>query len=138
MIPYVSTRPQLVQNAVYLPEKDLYLKSTHVHDYITHTLAGNVEVMLDGGLDYVRRNVHRGTDAARIVDWCLYDNTPFSEITQKFLWGTRGVKGDQPLRWRPIASLDLDHLQAILKTQPQIRGTLAERVIKWWVKEKKV
>lgn len=132
----MKTPRRLTQNALFLPEEDLYLKSAHVHDYVTHTLADGVEVMIDGGLDYIRHSVHRGAEAARVVDWCLYDDSSWEAIAEGLLWGTYGKEGKGPLRYRPISTLELDHLRAILKTQDHIDRTLHQKVVcHWFIKK---
>ena len=53
----------LIQNAIYIPEKDFYLKSSHVHDFRTYVFEGHtdpsngrtLEISVDGGLEYSRR-----------------------------------------------------------------------------------
>ncbi len=123
---------QLVQNALWITEGDLYLKSTHRHDWTSHKLADGTLVFTDGGLAYV----HRSELPPSVVEWDLYDNDRFDLIAARLLWGTRGKDGKSPLRHRPIASFELDHLHAILKTQLQIKGTIVERVVRWWIAQK--
>ena len=127
----------LIQNAARIPEADLYLRSVHVHDFVRwQSEDGKVDYAIDGGQGlgaYVRRVGH---DGGRVFDWCLYDTDPFGLIAERLLWHTYGPEGKEPGRWRPISTLELDHLQAILKTQPHIKGTLTERVVQWWVAKK--
>ncbi len=129
----MSTPRQLTQNAIRIPSEDLYLKSSHVHDYVCHEPREGESYMVDGGLDYLRRGWGPTNKRDSFEDWSLYDDSPFDLVAERLLWGTRGPDGDQPLRHRPIATLALDHLQAILSTQAQIKGTLHERVVKYWV-----
>ena len=127
----------LIQNAAWIPEADLYLRSVNIHDFIRwQSEDGKVDYAVDGGEGrgaYVRRV---GYEGGRVFDWCLYDTDPFDLIAGRLLWGTFGKEGKEPRRWRPISSLELDHLQAILKTQPHIKGTLTERVVQHWAAEK--
>ncbi len=120
---------QLIQNALYVPEKDLYLKSTHVHDYVSIQLDDGTEVCTDGGTFYLHRTVHRD---GRVVEWDLYEDDPFERVAERLLWGTYGKPAKLPMRHRPIASFDLDHLQAILKTQSHVKGTLHQKVVYYW------
>ncbi len=124
---------RLSQNAIRIPSEDLYLKSEHVHDYMTHDGEEGCHWMVDGGLDYLRRGWGPANKRDSFEDWSLYTDSPFELVAERLLWGTRGPDGDQPLRHRPIATLALDHLQAILATQTQIKGKLAERVVQHWI-----
>jgi len=119
----------LIQQAVYSPEHGLYFKSAHVHDYVTITFADGSTYSIDGGTEYIRRGWTTGFDNARLIDMTLYGDDSFDKIVTHLLWGTRGRDGKQPLKWLPLNELETDHLQAILDTQPQIRGTIIERVI---------
>lgn len=129
----MSAPRQLSQNAIFIPSEDLYLKSVHVHDYVVHEPRPGVHWSCDGGLSYLRRGWGPINKRDSWEDWCLYEDDPFDTIAAKMLWGTRGKDGRSPLRYRPIASLELDHLQAILATQPQIKGKIVERVVQHWI-----
>jgi len=123
-------RPTLIQNAVRLLLKDgtyHYLNSAHHHDYVSYNKDG-IYGATDGGLSYIHRVVSPHSE-----DWDLYTDSPFAEVCAKLLWGTYGIKGDQPLKWKPLAECDLDHLKAILATQRRIKGGLVEKVVKHWI-----
>ncbi len=132
-------RPQLVQNAVWIAEEDVYLKSSHQHDYVSHSWTDSKGVprhlSIDGGCAYVKKvgDFHLGPD--HLVDWCLYEDSPFEAVAEALLWGTFGPKGDQPLRWRPISTLELNHLIAIRDTQHHI-SPLTRRVVEHWIDAK--
>lgn len=132
-------RPQLSQNAVYWPAADLYLKSTHVHDFVGHEIelfpGARQSLHLDGGCEY-SRVVSSGNPVYE--DFSLWEDSPFEDVCQKMLWGTYGPKGDQPRRWVPLKECETEHLQAILRTQPHVYGTVIERVIKHVLKERGV
>ena len=65
-----------------------------------------------------------GGDWDRVVDWSIDENTPYETYKERLLWGTHGIKGDQPLEFRPLSSLSVDHLQAIYTTQIQLTGKI--------------
>ncbi len=123
----------IVQNALFIPEKDIYLKSSHVHDFDSYALSGESVIFTDGGLSYIRRSQ---LPAGRVIKWDLYSNDSFETVAQRLLWQTFGPKGDQPGRHRPISTLELDHLKAILATQGHIRGTIYEEVVRYWIEKK--
>lgn len=111
----------LIQNAVMITTewpKQVFLVSSHRHDYRTYTFADGSTVSVDGGLDYVRRGFStKGLASQYGVAWVEYnlDSTePFSVIKHKLLWGTRGVDGKQPLTYVRLFDCTSKHLQAIL------------------------
>lgn len=138
MKPFVSTRPQLSQNAIFWPATGVYLKSIHVHDYTCHSdvvMGICQEVCCDGGLEY-RRVCQSGNPVYQ--DFSLWSDSPFELVADRLLWGTYGPKGDQPRRWVPLKECETDHLQAILRTQPHVYGTIMEKIIKHILKERGV
>ena len=106
---------KLLVNAIITPD-GTRLQSMNTHDYVTHTDANGEEYMLDGGLNYIRRSVNKepATDAS------VYSDDPHEIIRTVFNWGTRGCGGNEPLKWKPLESLDTEHIEAILKTQHHI------------------
>jgi hypothetical protein len=131
----------LTQQAAHIPEEGVYLKSRHVHDFVGHTWVDKTGATktfcIDGGLDYQRRVGDLDLiDAGRVVDWSIWSDDEFEVYRDHLLWGTYGPDGDQPLRWVPLKDCTLDHLKAIQRTQSHIVGTIAEKVVDWWVKEK--
>lgn len=127
-------RPRLTQNALWWPAAEVYLKSTHVHDYVGHEIelfpGARQSLALDGGCEY-SRVVSSGNPVYE--DFSLWEDSPFELVAERLLWGTFGPKGDQPRRWVPLKKCETDHLQAILRTQPHVYGTVIERVIKHWL-----
>ncbi len=131
--PFEPTRRRLLQNACHIPEKGVYLRSSHVHDYVTLTLDDGVEVMRDGGCEYIRSSVD---DPKRVIDWSIYTDDPFEVVAERYLWGTYGRYGKGPLVIKPLAKCTLAHLKAIAETQAHIKGTLILRVVEYWIKTK--
>lgn len=107
----------IVANRIRTPDGTI-LESMHRHDYVTYTDANGKEYMVDGGLDYLRRNAH---DDAPYQELSVYADDPHALIRQVFKWGTRGKDGKQPLKYIPLKDLTNDHIKAILETQSQIR-----------------
>ncbi len=121
----------LIQQAAWIPEDDVYLNSTHVHDYRSYTLRDGQPVTIDGGCEY-RRYGPPELWETRVVDWCLYEDSPLAEVQGKLLWGCRGIRGDEPLHYRPISTLSRDHLAAILRTQ-LAANPLHLQVVAYWL-----
>ncbi len=110
----MTTESRILLNRIKTPDGTI-LTSYNRHNYVEYkdTLTKEV-LMVDGGTDYLRRNV--GT----YEELSVYDDG--SHITRRSAvhWGTRGKDGKQPLVYKPLKDLDSDHIEAILKTQHQI------------------
>ncbi len=127
----------LITNAVYIPEDDIYIASTHRHDFVCHKLRDSKEICVDGGTgpdSYGRRvgDIIELDEAGRYIEWCVMSDDPFERIADMLLWGTRGKGGDQPLRYRPIKTFTREHLAAILDTQLNI-NPIHKRVVEHWL-----
>jgi hypothetical protein len=92
------------------------IRSYHRHDYKTYTdkITGK-EYMIDGGNDYIRSSANG--DEIYIT---ITDDVPFEVARMFFSWGTRGKDGKQPVQYKPLMSLDTEHIEAILDTQTHI------------------
>ena len=112
------SEPRIVSNRIRTPDGTI-LESMHRHDYVTYTDANGLEYMVDGGLDYLRRNLH---DDAPYEELSVYADDPHELIREVFKWGTRGKDGNQPLKYVPLKDLTSDHIEAILETQAHISG----------------
>ena len=104
---------RIVANRIRTPDGTI-LESMHRHDYVTYTDANGKEYMVDGGLDYLRRNVHEDAPAEELS---VYSDAPHSVIREVFKWGTRGIDGKQPLKFVVLKDMTTDHIEAILETQ---------------------
>ena len=108
---------KIVANRIRTPDGTI-LESMHRHDYVTYTDANGKEYMVDGGLDYLRRNIH---DDAPYEELSVYDDAPYALIREVFKWGTRGKDGKQSLTYVPLKDLTTEHIEAILETQTHIQ-----------------
>ncbi len=106
---------QIVANRMRTPDGTI-LHSKHRHDYVTHIDANGEEYMLDGGNDYIRTNVNI-VPAEYLT---VYGDDDHSTIREVFTWGTRGPRGDQPVVYKAVKDLEMDHITAILETQSHI------------------
>jgi hypothetical protein len=118
---------RIVSNRIRTPDGTI-LESRHRHDYVTYVDKNGKEYMVDGGLEYLRRNVH---DDAPYEELSVYDDAPHVEIREAFKWGTRGKDGRQPLKFVPLKDLTTEHIDAILDTQIHI----SERIRKLFIDE---
>lgn len=135
---------KLLQNAIYVPEDDLFLVSCHTHDYVQHTLSKEPKliVAIDGGTSYGRRtgDLYELSEAGRYDEYCLVEGEPFEGwITDRLLWGTLGKDGKGPMTYRTIKELAARpegerHLRAILLNATP--GPWHRRVIQYWLDTK--
>jgi hypothetical protein len=113
---------QLVSNKIRTPDGTI-IQSFHCHDYVVHHDKNGKNYMVDGGLDYLRRNVHSD---APYTELSLTVEDNFEDVRRDFHWGTRGKDGRQPLTWKRLIDLDTDHILNILETQTHIKPWLRD------------
>ena len=131
----------LIYNAIRTPDGTI-LESHSRHDYRTHLDTNGREYMIDGGKDYCRRS-NWGDEEDLVLS---YEDTSHEDHRHYLKWGTRGPKGDQPLRRVAIKDMDTDHIEACLETQTQMSSMYREVMTKelefreatkrnkWWTK----
>jgi len=85
------------------------LYSRYTHDCVNHLDANGEVYMLDGGLEYLRTSVNK----EKAEFFVLYDVDPHEEIREHFVWGSRGVNGDEPLHFILIKDLQDAHIEAL-------------------------
>jgi hypothetical protein len=133
----------LLQNAIYVPEDDLYLVSLHRHDFRGHKLRDGKMLCVDGGVGedgYGRRvgDLAELDEAGRYIEFCLTDEDPFeTRIAQMLLWGSAGKDGKDTMTFRPIKEWayredGVGHLRAILANVPNI-SPIHKRVVEYWL-----
>ena len=75
-------KARIVSNRILTPDGTI-LESMHRHDYVTYEDANGLEYMVDGGLDYLRRNVH---DDAPYIELSVYSDDSHDVIRDVFKW----------------------------------------------------
>ena len=129
---------KIIQNAIHILGEDIYLKSEHVHHYVTHTFPDGLTISIDGGTEYCKRSGDFEKIEGRYEECCLHEESPFEGwVTDSLLWGSRGKDGKTPLFYRPIKDFalredGLAHMKAILANVLCI-NPLHKRVIEYWV-----
>jgi hypothetical protein len=102
----------IILNQICTPDGTT-LTSYSVHDYKTHLDSNGETYMVDGGCEYLRRNLNK----EKAEELSVYSDASFEEIREAFYWGTRGINMDQPLKYKTLSELETPHIQAILDTQ---------------------
>lgn len=118
----------IIRNAIITPD-GTYLRSYHRHDYKEHkdTLTGEI-FMVDGGNDYLRRSIN--TTPPEFMD--VYLSDPFYVVREAFVWKSYG-KNYEHLPdgiYIKLCDMTTEHIEAILETQRQIKGTYVEMLFK--------
>lgn len=98
---------RIVLNRIRTPDGTV-LTSYHVHDYQTHEDKNGFKYMVDGGTEYLRRNVVKEAPGEELS---VYSDAPFEVIRESYHWGTCG--GGCRV-WVPIRNLEDDHIKNIL------------------------
>lgn len=101
-------------NAIRTPDGTV-IESLHVHDYREYTDKNGYTYMVDGGHNYLRRNIHI---EAPYIELSIEDDSKFETRREYLKWGSNYDKDMNPLPktiWKPIKELDTDHIEAILE-----------------------
>jgi len=111
---------QLVYNAIKTPDGTV-IESKHRHDYVTYEDANGFLYMVDGGMDYIRRNVNKKDPYTELS---LYSDEPHEKVREAVRWGTYGKEGKDPMTYKRICDMTTDHIKACLTNIPNIRPIL--------------
>jgi len=109
----------LVYNAIRTPDGTV-LESKHRHDYVVYQDKNGNEYMVDGGLEYTRRNVHADTPYEELS---VYTTDGHDKVREVLKWGTYGIDGNQPLTYITLKDMNIGHIQACLDTQSRMHPT---------------
>lgn len=100
---------EIIQNALQTPD-GTYLISSGTHDYKTHVDKNGKEYMVDGGKDYIRRNMHDDQ-----IDMTVLSQDDFDTARNKLLWGSYGKEGNQLLRYVLLKDMEIDHIEKVIE-----------------------
>ena len=84
------------------------LISHHRHDFVECSCGA---FAVDGGVDYTRR---LGTPLD-YLELSLTEDSPFEEIRKYLCRGSRGVSGEEPLKWIPLCDTDDCYLNNLIQ-----------------------
>lgn len=112
----------IFRNAMKTPDGTI-IESKNRHDYVTHDDANGEMYMVDGGCEYLRRTLNK-IPAEDLSIESKDDDHEFNR--QHFLWGTYGKDGKQPLKRVTLASMDDEHINAILNGEQRLRSETKE------------
>ena len=112
----------LVYNAIRTPDGTV-LESKHRHDYNVYVDKNGKEYMVDGGLEYIRRNVHAD---APYEELSVYITDGHDKVREVMKWGTYGIDGDQPLTYILLKDMNSAHIGACLENVPSMHPAYKE------------
>ena len=112
----------LVYNAIRTPDGTV-LESRHRHDYVTYQDKNGKEYMVDGGLEYTRRNFYAD---APYEELSVYTTDGHDRVREAVKWGTYGINGDQPLTHILLKDMNTEHIEACLENVPSMHPTYKE------------
>jgi len=112
----------LIYNAIRTPDGTV-LESKHRHDYVTYQDKNGNEYMVDGGLEYTRRNVHAD---APYEELSVYTTDGHDRVREVVKWGTYGINGDQPLSHILLKDMNTEHIEACLDNIPSMHPAFKE------------
>lgn len=100
---------QVVLNSVKTPDGTI-LTSHHRHDFVSHVDANGQTYINDGGTSYLRRSLN----TIPAEDLTVYADDDFELVRISAERGSRGVNGDEPLRYIKICDMSDNHLKSVL------------------------
>ena len=100
---------ELLYNAIKTPDGTI-LESRHRHDYKSYVDSNGETYVTDGGLSYTRRSVNKEP----YEELSVYTDDPHEKIREVFSWGSRGKKGDEPLKYILLKDITDEHLEALI------------------------
>lgn len=103
--------PIIILNSIKTPDGTILI-SHHRHDYVTYIDKNGLEYMVDGGTDYLRRNVHNN---APYIEMSIYSNSPFKIIRNSLYRGGRGKDGKQSLTWVVLSEMSDKWVKACIE-----------------------
>jgi len=106
----------LVYNAIRTPDGTV-LESRHRHDYNVYQDKNGKEYMVDGGLDYIRRNTH---DDAPYEELSIYLEDGHDKVREVMKWGTYGKDGNEKLTYILLKDMNSAHIGACLENVPRM------------------
>lgn len=105
--------PHIIRNAIKTPDGTI-IESRHRHDYKVYKDKNGLEYMVDGGHDYLRRNVHNNHPYEELV---VYDTDPFHKIRNSFMWGSYGKEGNESLKMIKLCEMSDEHIKSIIENE---------------------
>lgn len=99
---------KIISNRIRTPDGTVLI-SNHRHDYVTYKDKNGYTYMVDGGNEYLRRNI---VEEAPYTELTVYRDAPFLIIRKVYSRGGRGKNGNQSLVYVPLYKMSNEWLKA--------------------------
>ena len=92
------------------------ITSHHRHDFVTCSCG---VVHADGGRAYLKRGYSAASSDGSLPysELSVMSTAPFEELRESLLMGSRGVNGDEPLKWILLCDISDSYLVSLLAYQ---------------------
>ena len=120
---------QILCNRIQTPDGTILI-SHNRHDYKTHVDKNGYEYMVDGGMDYLRRNI---VQEAPYTEMSVYDDSPYETIREVLFRGGRGKDGKQPLKYVALNEMSNDWVESVIGYEELVRPD--NRYLKYYRQE---
>ena len=111
-------------NAIKTPDGTVLWCKTG-HDYKTHQDAISGEEYMNDGLGI---SVRRSVNKVPYEDLSIDITDDFEKVRTAKFWGSYGKDGKSEKRMMALEEMESDHIDAILATQKQVKGTQFEKI----------
>ena len=101
---------EILLNRIKTPDGTILISRSR-HDFQTYVDKNGLEYMVDGGLDYLRRNV---VAEAPYQELSVHTDDNLLKKSLSVEWGTYGKDGKQPLKYVRIRDMTTNHIKAVL------------------------
>lgn len=118
--------PYCIYNAIKTPDGTVLWCQTS-HDYQTHHDKVSGELYMNDGLGYM---IRRSLNNMPYEDLSIHANEPHEKVRTAPFWGAYGKDGKNPRVVMALKDMEDSHIEAILDTQRQIKGTVLETLFK--------
>ena len=120
---------QILCNRIQTPDGTILI-SHNRHDYKTHVDKNGYEYMVDGGNEYLRRNI---VQEAPYTEMSVYDDSPYETIREVLFRGGRGKDGKQPLKYVALNEMSNDWVESVIVYEELVRPD--NRYLKYYRQE---
>lgn len=112
----MTEQPSVILNRIQCNQCFDVITSHHRHDSVTCSCG---TVHCDGGRQYLRRGYSfAGVEGSlAYTELSVTSTAPFEELRESLLRGSRGVNGDEPLKWVPLCEISDSYLVNLLAYQ---------------------
>ena len=108
---------QILVNCIKTPDGTL-LFSHNRHDYKTYIDKNGLEYMVDGGNDYLRRNIY---EKYPYIEMSLYIGEPHEKLRNFIHRGGRGKDGKEPLKYILIKDMSDEWIKNVIQYEEELR-----------------